>query len=161
MAYKNPAARLKRSVTLLKEIACKVCELEGANMKMVLVTRHSKDAGQLVWDAFSHKADAKPHRELVWRGKNAHPEVKSDEPFTLFSRRLEESGAALFLISDTKHNEQYELAIIFDESLKITGVRKGDLMGNDFYRRVHPQCSELSSILKFDREISRVLNNGD
>lgn len=175
MAYRNPTQRYQRCITLLKEIACKVCELESPHMKMVLIVRYRKDedgkrTDSITWDAWSQHPESAPQRELVWRGKRAHDATSKDMPFQLFSRRAmhgeEEGGTAHFLISDTKHNEQHELAIIFNHDLKINGVRKGDLLGNDFYQRVARQCQELGSILNFDREICRAIthaeaNNGD
>lgn len=161
MAYKNPVQRHKRIVTLLKLIASKVCELEPPHMKMMLITRHSTDAGRQVWDAFSQNQDAMPRREVVWRGKKAHALNNQDKDFTLFSRRPEEDGAALFIISDTKHGETHELAVIFDENLQVVGVRKGNLLGNDFKARVGREAKELGEVLKFDREITRALNHGN
>lgn len=166
--YLKPQQRLSRSITLLKEIACKVLELESSYMKMVLIKRYTRDdngdrTDTISWDGWMHHEDSAPQRELVWCGKNAHKPTSKDLPFTLFSRRAgaTSGGAAVFLVTDTKHGESHTLAVIFDAGLNVTAVRKGDILGNDFRARVSKKAIELGNILSFDRKICEAVEYGD
>ncbi|MGI4990998.1 hypothetical protein ACRXCV_00070 (plasmid) [Halobacteriovorax sp. GFR7] len=152
--------REKRIKTLIKIISAKVMELDPVHMKVVLITRHSTQSGKQVWDYWEQSPEHNPHRELVWRGKRGHPVGKDEAEFIPFTRREGNKGTALFLVTDTKHGEQHQLALIIGEDYQITGVRKEDLLGNDFYPRVSLQCKELSEIMKFDAQIWG-LSNGD
>lgn len=160
MRKENPAARYDRAISLIKDIACKLFNFESIHMRVVMLKRYGmgEDGNRtdvITADAFSQHPTATPQRELIHQGRYNSREDSKEQPFQLFSRRdcFLDGGAALILVSDNKHHESGQLAIVFGENFLIKSIRKDDLMGNDFKYRVSKQCQELTDILKHDRII--------
>lgn len=162
--YRNAKCRASRALTIIRLIVCKVCELDAPHTRIIALKKYAIDredgsrTDRLTMDAYDWHPEALPQRELVYQGARNKRDDTKEQPFAIPSRRNDfKGGGAMYLkVSDNKHGESHDVAILFDADLNVTGVRKNDLMGNCFRPRVGQLADELGEILNFDRQVWEV-----
>ena len=164
----NPKIRYERAVAILRIMATTIFKLESSYIRLMLLkayarTEDGERSDQLTCDCFNQHLGSVHQRELILQGKNFANPINNPQPFVLFSRRpcLNEGGAVLVTVADSKHGENYSMVLVFDENLVLTAIRKDDIVGNDFLYRVQPLAKELSKLLQHDKLIDGVLNHGN